>query len=353
MTKRNGIISLWKFIFSITIILRHCYRLYPNNIVTISKLGYIGVEYFYIISGYFLAINIFNTKKKINFGKQTINYIWRFIKKLIPYIIIAYIFLITILFIFNDITISGIINSIWYPLLLRQFGFNTLNETNPLWYLTSYIISVMILYPLVLKYKKDFIYIASPLIVLFGLGYLNHQYGQTLDHSYQIWENFYYTSTLRALIEVNLGFIIYEISNKLKMLKFTNLGKILITIVSESFLIIVLLIILFSNIESIDYILLLLISISILLITLNQNLELKLLSNKVIFFLEKISVPMYINHVFIIIFISYLNINILPEIESLIIVLITIIFSSIELKIIEILNNKKILNKLTNLIIEN
>ena len=62
MKRRNGTISLWKFIFAVIIVLFHASAFYPNWNNYFVKGGYIAVEFFYVISGYYLAKNILNKK---------------------------------------------------------------------------------------------------------------------------------------------------------------------------------------------------------------------------------------------------------------------------------------------------
>ena len=45
--ERNGVISLWKFIFAIVILCYHSKWLFPDLDIPVFFLGYIGVEYFF------------------------------------------------------------------------------------------------------------------------------------------------------------------------------------------------------------------------------------------------------------------------------------------------------------------
>ncbi len=52
MKKHNGVIGLWKFIFCLLIVVLHTGIGIPNRIF---KFGSIGVEFFFLVSGYLLA----------------------------------------------------------------------------------------------------------------------------------------------------------------------------------------------------------------------------------------------------------------------------------------------------------
>lgn len=353
--KHNGIISLWKFIFSCIIILFHGSSFYPNYDNFFVKGGYIAVEFFFIVSGIYLAKKALKKESK-NIGKETIEYVWNFIKKLLPYLIIAYIGIFITKIIFESHKTYEWINSIWNLLLLKQAGFQGIMMNNQLWFLTSLIIGMFILYPLLKKYKENFIYLASPLIVVLGLGYLSQTYGaRGLDQAYHNWDTLWYTGTIRAIIELNIGFVIYLINQKLKHIEYTKLGQVLLTIASNGLLILVVLMTQFlDNARNYDYIMLLFIGIGITIMISEKTLELKFLSNKFVFFLEKISMPMYINHMFIITLL--INITLLESvslpIKSLIALAVTIIFSVIETFIINKNYHKKIIDKTKKLIIK-
>lgn len=353
--KRNGIVSLWKFIFSIIIAFFHTTKLYPDLSNRIFKGGYIGVEFFFLISGVYFAKKILESKtsKKENIGEYTMKFVYSAIKNLIPYIIISFIAIMAITAYFDSFSKRELVNSIWYLTLFRQLGFYSINVTNHLWYLTALLLSYMILCPLIKKYKENFIYIFSPLIVLLGLGYLNHTCG-SLNISYGNWDLICYNGMFRAIIEINIGMIIYIIIKKIKEIKFTKIGEILLTLCGEGGLILVLIGTHIADKPGVyDYFYLLLMFISIIIITSEKTLELKVLSNKFVYFLEKLSIPIYINHVPIILLVYYLNINtVSPEILAIIAITSTTIISIVEYIIIEKIKDKKPLNILKKIFIK-
>lgn len=125
--KRNGIISLWKFIFAIVIVFFHGVFFYsgkPDNVF--FRGGYIGVEFFFLVSGYFFAKSVLKKRyNQKNIGKDTIKFVYDRTKKMIPYIVIAFLITFVLLF-FKDTNICQKVNSIWNLLLLRVFGFKTI-----------------------------------------------------------------------------------------------------------------------------------------------------------------------------------------------------------------------------------
>ena len=75
--KHNGIISLWKFIFACVIVLFHCNTFYESTPNYFVKGGYIAVEFFFIVSGFYMARKALkkqtkNINNKINLIPYTI-----------------------------------------------------------------------------------------------------------------------------------------------------------------------------------------------------------------------------------------------------------------------------------------
>lgn len=71
MVDRNGIIDFMRFVFCILIVLDHA-TLFRGRMVA----GYIGVEFFFIVSGWLLMKHI--EHKFINGGGET-KFSWRYI----------------------------------------------------------------------------------------------------------------------------------------------------------------------------------------------------------------------------------------------------------------------------------
>ncbi|MGN1371427.1 MAG: acyltransferase family protein [Candidatus Coprovivens sp.] len=354
--KRNGIISLWKFIFAITIVLFHSNSYFsPEKRIFMSG-GYIAVEYFFIVSGFYLAKNTQkdNKNNNDNIGIETIKYIWKIIKNIFPYILIAYIGTMAINVYYHSYKMNDLVNSIWNLLLLRQIGIKSILVLPQFWYITSMLLSIFIIYPLLKKYKENYIYIASFLIAILGLGYLSHNW-VGLNHAYQIWDKFTFTGNIRSFIEINIGVFIYGLNCLLKKVEYTKIGKTLITILGEGLLVVVLIIAQFvSTSKYYDYLSLLFIIIAILIITSEKTLEVKKLSNNFIYYLEKLSMPIFINHIMILEILSNINkTNNLPSaFMATIAIVITIFISMVESKLIKTTKINQVITKIKKVFIK-
>ena len=106
--KNNGIISFWKFIFAITIVILHASSFGGESDFILFKNCSIGVEYFYLVSGYFLAKSALKQKANLDIGKDTIKYLFNKIIKFFPYVIIGF-------------SIDLILKSIYLDLTLKDY----------------------------------------------------------------------------------------------------------------------------------------------------------------------------------------------------------------------------------------
>ena len=339
MKKHNEIISFWKFMFSILLILFHC-----NDKLLVKgdflAAGRIGVEFFFLTSGYLMAKKALNKKEDIsNIGIETTKYIWKKIKSFFPYIIVP--FIITF-FVKNIYQPSKIVNSIWNLLLLDMSGVKSTAVLGQTWYISAMLISMLILYPLIRKYKSTFTHIIAPIIVIGIGGWMSHKYGTISGPTAYV--NFIYKGLLRAIFEISLGTIIYEFAQKTKKFNFTKLGEWLLTIIEIVGFVSIFFI---SNIKNATYkyefVMILILTISISLAFSEKTAFYNISNNKFCYYLEKLSLPIYLNHIWIILLVKKYLVNYNFTIKVCVSIILTIIFSIFIMYVIEIV--QKILDK--------
>lgn len=302
--KHNGIISFWKFMFTLMIIALHVgLRMksmldikLPNK--NIFNGGSIGVEIFFIVSGYLITKNAFrvNTENS-NLGVITFKYIWKKIKVFFPYILIAYLCALILHIKISNLKDYQVINTIWDILLLRMSGIKYWHGVlGVAWYISAMLICMIILYPLAIKYKKNFIYIIAPLNVIFVGGWISHTYGNIADP--EVWTGIVYKSLLRAFFELSLGAIAYQFSEYIKSINFTKLGRRVLTFIEIfGFLSIFYFVNKPSPHDKYDFIMILILFISISIAFSEKSILQNFGNNKVFYYLEKISLPMYLNQI--------------------------------------------------------
>lgn len=354
MKQRNGYIALWKYIFAIVIVFFHCRALFPNWGIPVFYLGYLGVEFYFIVAGYYLAKKTLEIKKNPDkIGEETFNFILDKLKRFMPYIVIAFVICMPIRAYYLDWSISEILNSVWNLLLIRNLGIGKVYVMNHLWYIVTMLISMGILYPILRKFKENYIYIFSPIISILGLAYM-FKLG-TLGLTYDTWNGYVNIGLIRAFVELNIGLYIYIIVDKINKINYTRITKYIITIISQILLLGVLYGTSFTtNPKTYEFVMFLMIIVATTLMLTKHIQGNKFLNNKFIFYLEKQSTLIYINHLTMISVVKYLPIfdGYTPIRQTLSIVILSLVFSAVEEFILKIFIKKEINLKIKKIFIK-
>lgn len=294
MKNRFGKISLYKFLFSIMIIVFHV-----GNVLDYNKFkfnfgsGSIAVDFFFVVSGFFFCRKYVNYKVKNSVGEDSFNYFINRTNRFIKYIIILLIIAIPFSIFCLKFNFTSLINA-FYKLLYIPHHTKCGSEIFGItWYIVAMILVESMLFPFLIKYKKEFVYIVSPIIIILLGSYLLIRYG----HFATPWKmgTILYKGILRSIFEINIGMYLYLISEKINNVKFTKLSKILLLLFEiAGYLSIFVLVNLNNAHRRFDVLMLIIISICILIST-NKNMYLyNFCNNKLFYFLEKLSLPMYI-----------------------------------------------------------
>ena len=232
--KRNGEIEFLRFVFSVIIVLHHSkYIVGSKNSIFLA--GSFAVEFFFIVSGYLMMNTIDkaerNEEKKTEVGKETFNFIIGKIKSLYPEAIIAWIIGIFFISYVKRSSLFEILSlmadSFFEVIFLQMSGLGATTINGVVWYISSLILCMAILYPLIRRYKDMMIYVVLPLLIFFLLGYLCMQY----DHprSPNKWIGITYKGNIRAFAEISLGVVFWQVTKWLSNISFSKLGRILVT----------------------------------------------------------------------------------------------------------------------------
>lgn len=168
------------------------------------------------------------------------------------------------------------------------------------WYIGAMLVGMMILYPLLVKHKRNFIYIFSPLIVLFTFGFMNKMDGG----SYAAADVYYFgllpKGLLAALGGLSLGTLSYVLSAKLRNVNLTKLSKFLLTTVYiTSFVSIFFFACDPRSHYFYDSVMVVLLFVSISITFSNISIFEKVTHNKFVLYLEKLSLPLYLNQMWV------------------------------------------------------
>lgn len=219
--RRNTVIDLCKLLFCIGIIHLH---MNPARINSETQLimcfGYLGVEFFFVVSGYLMAnsaYKIIDINEEIAYGAETWRFILRKLKIVYPYFFLSWIIAFVIAH-YSNSTSNNIAKDLLmsFPQLaqLNLAGFLHYQLNEPTWYLSATFLTMLILYPVLLRYKKFFSQIIAPIISIYIYGYLIHTFGR-LSTAQFLPQSSLNTGVLRAFAGISLGCSCYEFSSYL------------------------------------------------------------------------------------------------------------------------------------------
>lgn len=297
--RKNGKIELLRFVFAIIIMAFH----YPG-FFELSPTAQIGVEFFYIIMGIFMAQKIVNSPPTVEpISVSTIKYVLAKAKSFYVYFIPAFIIKTIITAISERMSFLSVLDriviSIPQLLFLNSFGFHPDTYNGAIyvpasWFLSSALIGLLIIYPLAKHNWQRFVNILAPLIVCFSAAYLYLNFGTILVH--YNFKNGINVALLRTLMDLSLGCICFEISQKIgNKLSNNKLGKIV-----ECFLY---LIVLFSTLAytpaTVEFPMIICLAIAVT-ITISQTQNRTFFNNTFFYYLGKLSFPLYMIHCLVI-----------------------------------------------------
>lgn len=324
----NVKIEYLRFIFSILIVFFHANAFWKG---TAFKGGYLGVEFFFILTGYLFAKNI-DKYSKCDFdtlGSETIKYLKSKIKGFFLPFITSFVFasFITHLYIYK-FSISNLLQSIFQLLLVYYAGFRTFGVVGGTWYLSAMLLALFILYPLARSNKNIFFCIVAPLLTIFIFGILSHYEGHLGAPNH--WIGIFYKGFLAAIACISLGCINYYVS---KNLAINNKYKILLTIVEYTGYIVTILYAYRSGYKNLDFVFVFILSISLVLTFKNNSIIDKIFDNRKVIksglFLGKFSLYIYLNHHLLVYILRKVNWPF--NLKFLFLIIVTIIISYISM----------------------
>lgn len=245
MTKkqRNGKIEFLRFYFAVLILLFHIGKRFfgtpgadadPFRLYFFDE-GLIGVEFFFLVSGYFLAAHIYKMRDQSTkyLGQETANMIKAKFFHIFPYHFYAMAITVVInailLYDVTDKKIKYVLDS-WSSLFfLEVFGFESSWANKLTWYLAVWLMVMFILYPIGRKNYDVFMNIICPLLALFVLGYLDYTTQSLSD--IEDWTGLFYKCFLRGFAEMALGCLAFSLVRWMNDRKWTVRGKKFLTFV--------------------------------------------------------------------------------------------------------------------------
>ena len=228
---RVAFIEIMRMVFCLIIMLFHMRKL-GNGTPVIFTGGYIGVEFFFLVSGYLMAQTAVKSQDSRPIGTQTAAFLYRKIRAIYPYYFTAFVFAFIGWIICKDATIQEafkqLSNGIWELLLLKRTGLGgTIWINGPTWYLSAMFTAMLLLYPLLRGYTDLFLKTIAPVLTIVCLALL-YKNG-SLQNGNDLF-GVEIRSVLRAIGGLSLGCICYEAALALRGIRFTRVGTELLTL---------------------------------------------------------------------------------------------------------------------------
>lgn len=224
---RNGTIEILRFIFIWVVV---CYHATP--MFSFSKFftgGFMAVEFFFILSGFFMAAHAAKKAPVVQPGRDVFDFLKHKISGIYPAFLICFITAFIVRECFETTQISSrflyrVIYSFGELGFLQMAGFPAYCATGVGWYLSALFLSMLLLYPLLRKNKSLFVFVIAPVLCIFLLGFIVRTTGHLSvpDHLYF---GVVYKGVLRALADISLGCICFELCRYWKTLSWTRAGQ--------------------------------------------------------------------------------------------------------------------------------
>ena len=309
--KRNYTVEFYRFITIIFIAIFHFGIQYTGKFHW-PKGGYLGVEFFFILSGFFLMREANKDKiKGESDSKLSVNYLLSKLKRLYPdYLLIILIFIFCN--IFKDKLFSAkyvfewLYKEIWELLFLHDFGIPDIHmSVTSTWFLSSLVINSYLIYYLILKNKDLFVGFIAPVTTILIYAYASRKYGSlSIQGEYS---GIFYGALIRSWADICMGVLSYNfysfMHKWLEYEKSANIKKykkiIFLFNLIEIYMIVSCLYIINIGFKLDDFNIVIPFVVIIVLAFLNITFISRLLNKKIFKSLGEISYSIYLNHLLV------------------------------------------------------
>ena len=299
--KRNGKVEFWRFIFSVIIVLHHSRSLVGDeNCLFLG--GSLAVEFFFLVSGYLMMASVARMEEKDperkQLGNETLTFVLRKAKSVFPALLIAWFMALAVVTFARDMNFFELaVDSFFEMTLLKMSGLPSLSVNGVVWYISSMLICMALLYPLIRKFPEFMKNIGLLLIVVLGLGYLGGSFSNPRDPLR--WLEFTKKGNVRALAEIALGAMTFVAVQRCRKVELTCAGKWVATLAEWALYLGAILYMYYEKAGSRDYFVLLMIAVAVGLSFSHMGVDAKLFDNGFFGWLGQYSFYLFLGHTFI------------------------------------------------------
>ena len=345
---RNNIVELGRFIYSLLVLGYHVQFSYSDDNVDLFENGALAVEFYFLLSGYFLARSLEKLSKDEKTGllKKVYLFMKNKITSLLNVHILSIFVVIIVIAVFNtknflDIFLPGTPSIFLLQMIIVWSGDFNKALIIPEWYLSAMLICMLFMVPIFLLLSKLLKGLFNTLILIGVILVITLITG--LSTSWKFNENIIYD--IRAWGEMCVGMLSYYLSIYVKSKtygdKMNTFFKIL-EIFSYGLPVILGIIPISLNYQAYLMVVTMICEFCAVFITFAEkgNIIKNEKINTAFGYLGSISLPIYLFHPVLIIMIDYINNSIPKWVKFLIVFPVTIILSFLYRIIADYLNNK-------------
>ena len=307
-SRRNGRIEILRFVFAFIVLLHHSrYLLGDDNCYFLG--GSLGVEFFFIVSGFLMM----NTVDRIvssknyntipvdrNLANETASFIKKKIQAVLPQFPIAWFIGLIFVIIIGKMSIVEAFEEFkedfWELSLLKMTGIYDGGLDGVMWYISSMLICMTILYPLLRKFPHMMRKIWCPFFALMLLGMMcildGHPRNPTKVYS------IIYKGNIRAFAEICIGIWSFDIVRKIKNINWSGLARVIFEIVQLAGYLMAIVYMYMEKPGRDDYFFLMILSISVILSFAQVGILSEVYNNRFSMILGRFSAAMYFSHLY-------------------------------------------------------
>ena len=181
--KKNQGIELLRFVFAIAVIFHHGFQTFYDSKqkLFLFRNGWIGVEFFFLVSGLLMASHVLRRSEKDGIAEKTSVYmLGRYRAVFLPHLC-CFLLLFVEHVVFDRLSMVGclidLLKALPEMLLVHMSGLQLIRINMNDWYLSSLLLCSMAIYPLLRKMKRAYTTVAAPLLSLVTYGIMFQQTG--------------------------------------------------------------------------------------------------------------------------------------------------------------------------------
>ncbi len=306
---KNGKIEFLRFLFAVAIVIHHSKYVIGSKADPLIG-GSLAVEFFFILSGYLMMMKIRKTEMQeaagkdgaaLSLGKETFRFIVNKAKALYPEMFVAWIIGFIVYQIADPFggmkdTLKAFLTGFWEMFFTTMSGLGTRGINGVVWYVSSMLIAMTVMYPLIRKYKDTMIWIVIPFSAVMIYGYMFISFNSPRSGG-KPWLGWTYKGNLRAWADMGMGVMAYHLAEWLKQLEFSKTGK-RITAFTEWGIYILTFLYMRKNASNIDYLFILLLTVAVSLSFSGQGADDEIFNTPDVLKFGMVSMPLFLSHSF-------------------------------------------------------